>query len=750
MDDAPRERPLGPSSAVRVTAQAHHRTAGSPSRAGRGTSASHGGERHGGAGHRGEPRVGGRHGGERTGDRTRAAGTAAARDTADVAARDAADAAAKFAYSPALDGMRVICIYVILAGHMGAIRASNVAVDVFFVLSGFLITALLLAERHRTGTVSIGRFLVRRAFRLMPAMWVYLLVGLAVTVAFKWDDTAFRDDYIGSATSAFFNVNNWYKVLHPAAGGRWLAHVWSLSLEEQFYLLWPALFVVVTRSARLRPHLSIILAGLIALVAGWTYVVASDGAPHSRVYLALDTHVAPLLVGCLLAVWRDARLRALSRAEDLTPPVPPAGSGSSRRSGSSARSGASDASSPIPSVSKGQGRRRRHASRGQMGGGAADGRAADGRVAARQTVTAAVAQRWPAGRRIAALGLAAAIGLIVFALAGPNKNVHDANWLDRAAYLPSALLAAIVVLSADLRRDAAWVRLLGRPRMAFLGKMTFSIYLWHYPVISAASGQLVPRIGLWPSVVCAAVISTCIAYFSHRLVERPAQRARPAWADTPRGPARATHTVGAGVAAVAEPASAAAPVHAPARAYAPAPREPHPGGWLEETARLRWRWESADGGQAYERADAVRTGEDTIQLGGRRGTRGPDRASPWPGEPETDDIWVDEGYARTPAGYADYSEQTSPSATDRGYDAPGQAAGPPDHPMRDHYWPGSGWDPVTGPSRPPADPAYLEERYPGELIVQARATDARATDTHALAGDSWYPPRTVARRTSAP
>jgi hypothetical protein len=115
-----------------------------------------------------------------------------------------ASAAAKFGYNPALDGLRAVAIFVVLAGHMGAVRASNVAVDVFFVLSGFLITALMLAEQARTGTVSIGRFIVRRIYRLMPAMWFYLLVGLAVTLAFKRDDYVYRKDYAGSALSSFF------------------------------------------------------------------------------------------------------------------------------------------------------------------------------------------------------------------------------------------------------------------------------------------------------------------------------------------------------------------------------------------------------------------------------------------------------------------------------------------------------------------------------------------------------------------
>ncbi|WP_248839613.1 acyltransferase [Frankia sp. AgKG'84/4] len=640
------------------------------------------------------------------------------------------DAAARFAYSPALDGIRVLCIYVILAGHMGAIHASNVAVDVFFVLSGFLITALLLAEHSRTGTVSIGRFLVRRAFRLMPAMWVYLVVGLAVTVAFKWNDIAFRDDYIGSALSAFFNVNNWYKVLHPAAGGRWLAHVWSLSLEEQFYLVWPVLFLLLIRSARLRPHMIKILLGMIAILVGWTYFVASGGAPHSRVYLATDTHVAPLLIGCLVALWRDRRLRALARPQDRAP-------------------GGTDP----------RGHRRRRADLPAAGG----------------SVTANVVQRWGAGRRIAALGLVAAIGLVFFAFLGPNKDGYAANWLDRAGYLPSALLAAVVILSADLRRDAAWVRLLGRPRMAFLGKITFSIYLWHYPVISAASGQLVPRIGLWPSVVCAIAASTFIAYFSNRWIEKPAQRARPKWADTPRGPARPAASAEPPLAGPIEPTPGSAAGYGTRprpksaentententedtawltfgasrgfrtrepRAHDPRDAEPRyvddsasryagvPSSRTAEPAGTAWserrdHWHESEGAPWHSAAgspDHARPAADYADYAAAPGSHEPpafyDQVTDRPGDPgsyrdawdgpgsDPEGIWVDEGYARPPVGHS--SPRRQPTGPARGgWDT------------RADGWAGAGGS-LTGPSPLPADPGYVDEAYPGELVRDA-------------------------------
>jgi peptidoglycan/LPS O-acetylase OafA/YrhL len=396
-----------------------------------------------------------------------------------------ASAAAKFGYNPALDGLRAVAIFVVLAAHMGAVRAGNVAVDAFFVLSGFLITALMLAEQARTGTVSIGRFIVRRIYRLMPAMWVYLLVGLAVTFAFKWHDVAYREDYVGGAVSSFLDVNNWFRVAHPYAGGQWLAHVWSLSAEEQFYLLWPLLFVGMLRSPGLRPYLAAAAGLLIVSSALWDFLLANDGAGRPRVYFGLDSHAAPLLVGCLLAIWRD---RALRTSAGLAP------AGVRRR-------------------------RRRHA-------------VMTGKVSA---ATAAAAVRWRAGQRLASLGLPAGIALMLLAFFGPTDDTISPNWIDRAGYLPSAALAALIILGCDLRRGAGWVRALARRPMAWTGKIAYSIFLWHYPVISAAE-RLVPRIGRWPAVIIAAVVSTAVAYLCSRFVERPAQRRRPTWADAPRGP----------------------------------------------------------------------------------------------------------------------------------------------------------------------------------------------------------------------
>jgi peptidoglycan/LPS O-acetylase OafA/YrhL len=384
-----------------------------------------------------------------------------------------------FRYAPALDGLRIVAIVFILAGHMGAIHASNVFVDVFFVLSGFLITTLMLAEHQRNHRISVSRFYVRRAFRLMPALWTFLLAGLLVISVGKAADAAYQHDYRMNALTSFLYVNNWYRIatmndVHPPGvepGGIWLGHIWSLSMEEQFYLIWPALLVVLLRWPAGRRNILSILVGLIATVAIWRFILASSDTPHLRTYFGLDTHADALIIGCALAVWRDRALRRAGR-----------------------RLAALTGERPSP---------------------------------------AAVSESWRVGQVLARLGPVMLLALVGLAFFGPRKDSVGPNGDDYLGYTVNAVAAAIVVVACDLRRSAHWVRWLGARPLAWAGKRTFSIYLWHYPVISMANGALVPRLGLWPSVAVAAVLSIFAGYVSFKLIETPAQRLRPAWAAAP-------------------------------------------------------------------------------------------------------------------------------------------------------------------------------------------------------------------------
>ena len=162
----------------------------------------------------------------------------------------------------------------------------------FFVLSGFLITWLLIGEEERMSSISLPRFYLRRAFRIFPAFYVYFVVVLFVTVA-----THHRIN-VPQAFSAAFYFTNYYQAIFgdPNTG---LSHTWSLAVEEQFYLLWPLGFLMLRTNGRRFTALAI------AIPVLWVYrelLVFVVHAPQSYIYEAFDTRADHLLVGCLLAV----------------------------------------------------------------------------------------------------------------------------------------------------------------------------------------------------------------------------------------------------------------------------------------------------------------------------------------------------------------------------------------------------------------------------------------------------------------
>ena len=213
------------------------------------------------------------------------------------------------AHVPALDGIRGLAVAGVLMFHLGHLRGGYLGVDAFFVLSGFLITSLLLAERVAAGRVALAGFWARRARRLLPALLVLLVVvGLyAATVAPAAEVARIRGD--GLATLLY--GANWHAIW--AGHGYFdlfatpspLEHTWSLAIEEQFYVVWPLIFVglvALTRGSRRALVLvSVALAGASAVAMAMLF----DPADVNRAYIGTDARAASILVGAALAFgWR--------------------------------------------------------------------------------------------------------------------------------------------------------------------------------------------------------------------------------------------------------------------------------------------------------------------------------------------------------------------------------------------------------------------------------------------------------------
>src|SRR5437763_8816241 len=226
-------------------------------------------------------------------------------------------------YRPGLDGVRTLAVaaVVLYHGQVKALRGGFVGVDVFFVLSGFLITSLLLRESAVTDSIQLGRFWLARARRLLPAALV--VVGVSVVVValfFRADLRLLR----GDALASVFYFNNWHQILaHRSyfehfARPSLLQHFWSLSVEEQFYLLWPPLLLLLMR---LKVRRGVIALGALALAVASAVlmgVLFKGTADHTRIYFGTDTHAAPILLGVALGcVWPTmndvARIRPRAR-----------------------------------------------------------------------------------------------------------------------------------------------------------------------------------------------------------------------------------------------------------------------------------------------------------------------------------------------------------------------------------------------------------------------------------------------------
>ena len=225
------------------------------------------------------------------------------------------DASTRLPYMPGLDGLRAIAVISVLLYHAAFSWAIGgfLGVEVFFVISGYLITSLLLSEWRDREAIDLRNFWLRRARRLLPALFVVIAVTTLVAVIFLPGEVA---SLRGDVLSALAYVTNWnfifaQKSYFEALGRPSLVqHLWSLAVEEQFYLVWPLLFIGGMKVFGRKRFPIVVVAGAIASVV-LMWVLYVPGGDPSRVYYGTDTRAAGLLVGCALAfVWSPWRLRS--------------------------------------------------------------------------------------------------------------------------------------------------------------------------------------------------------------------------------------------------------------------------------------------------------------------------------------------------------------------------------------------------------------------------------------------------------
>ena len=446
-----------------------------------------------------------------------------------------------FGFVPALDGVRAVAVLGVLLYHGGAPMASGgfLGVNMFFVLSGFLITSLLLGEWTRRLTVRLGRFWARRARRLLPAL-LLLLVGVAAYARFFASPGEFAGLRLDSLATLFY-VANWHFIM---AGTNYfattaqpspLSHMWSLAIEEQFYIVWPPVVLVLLRlgrrlrpSRRLYPVLAAAVLGALASAADmrWSFL---HGASVTRLYEGTDTRSQDILVGAALAVgmaiWAQRRR-----------PVP----------------------LPVPDLDVVE-FGRAHPSVGTAGLGAPPTHRRD--IQRRRGPGAKPITAWELSSSTArlatqVLGWSALVFLVGLwgRLGGPT------GFLFTGGELLVALAVAVVLFAVVTAQNGSLARALAAPPLVFLGTISYGVYLWHFPLFSLLDAARMHLYGL-PLLAVRFAATLVVATASFYLVERPIRRGRLATAAEWRG---WLATAGAFVGVVAVTVAATLPVAAEA------------------------------------------------------------------------------------------------------------------------------------------------------------------------------------------
>jgi peptidoglycan/LPS O-acetylase OafA/YrhL len=217
----------------------------------------------------------------------------------------------KQAYMTGLDGLRALAVFTVIGYHLGLpfIPGGFLGVTLFFVLSGYLITDILLSEWNKSGKISLKGFFIRRAKRLLPSVFFLLLCMAAYITVFRPD---LLQSYKSDVLPAMFFFSNWWYIFRHVpyfstfSNPSLLNHFWSLAVEGQFYLIWPALLILMQRFIRKPWARLAVTAAVAVLSAVLMAVLFQPGADPGRIYYGTDTRVFSLLLGACLAYVRPS------------------------------------------------------------------------------------------------------------------------------------------------------------------------------------------------------------------------------------------------------------------------------------------------------------------------------------------------------------------------------------------------------------------------------------------------------------
>ena len=219
-------------------------------------------------------------------------------------------------YMPGLDGLRTLALFFVVLYHLNVEWAPGglLGVSIFFVLSGYLITDLLTAEWSRSRSIDLKSFWIRRCRRLLPAMLVMMAAVVAWVTLF---DRSLISVLRGDVVSSLLYINNWYSIFHEVSYFEKFGpqspfgHMWSLAVEEQFYLLWPILLLIGMKQMKKRGPVFLLALALAVLSALAMLLLYNPDTDPSRVYYGTDTRAFSLLIGAALSiVWPSRNMSA--------------------------------------------------------------------------------------------------------------------------------------------------------------------------------------------------------------------------------------------------------------------------------------------------------------------------------------------------------------------------------------------------------------------------------------------------------